>query len=477
MESIRVAVRIRPDEDVKDSCIDTSDLSNKLQIVKKIDDGNRSETHDFNFDNVFGKSSTQEEIFGYVRDHINESMNGFNVTCFAFGMTGSGKTFTIAGNKENPGIVPRTVHHIFTDLQKKSNTSKDSVSMVFLTYVELYNNSLYDLLASELPESEESTGGGGLKLHEHPIKGMQISGSSTLRTPVSSAEEALRLIAKGNKLRATSSTNLNERSSRSHTVISFEIVSQDMSADSARVGKINLVDLAGSERVKLSGAEGQAMEEAKQINKALSVLGDVLNQSLNNLKDHEKTKIPHIPYRNSKLTMLLKDSLGGNAKTMMIATIRTSALFYQQSLVSLRYAARARHIKCNPIQNLALEGEEGEGNLQQTLVEVNRLKAQLEQRNDESNALKSRLTELEGIRKASEVKGLASGEEAKQRLAKEKLYKDQILKLKSQSENERKQLTERLKNVIHNHAGDLCICIYIYMCIDVYIYTYTYVHL
>jgi hypothetical protein len=104
MESIRVAVRIRPDENVNDSCIDTNELSNKLQIVKKIDDGNRSETYDFNFDNIFGKSSTQEEIFGYVRDLINESMNGFNVTCFAFGMTGSGKTFTIAGNKENPGI-------------------------------------------------------------------------------------------------------------------------------------------------------------------------------------------------------------------------------------------------------------------------------------------------------------------------------------------------------------------------------------
>ena len=132
--------------------------------------------------------------------------------------------------------------------------------MVFLSYVELYNNSLYDLLASELPNGDENTS--GLKLHEHPTKGMQISGSRTLRTPVASADQALRLISQGNKLRSTSSTNLNERSSRSHTVISFEIVSQDNDSitNSAKIGKINLVDLAGSERVKLSGAEGQAID-------------------------------------------------------------------------------------------------------------------------------------------------------------------------------------------------------------------------
>ena len=345
------------------------------------------------------------------------------------------------------------------------------MSMVFLSYVELYNNSLYDLLASELPNGDENTS--GLKLHEHPTKGMQISGSNTLRTPVASAEQALRLISQGNKLRSTSSTNLNERSSRSHTVISFEIVSQDNDSitTSAKIGKINLVDLAGSERVKLSGAEGQVMEEAKQINKALSVLGDVLNslskyhqglitmQSKSGVEKKNITPLPHIPFRNSKLTMLLKDSLGGNAKTMMIATIRSSSTFYQQSLISLKYATRAQFIKCSPIQNITNSNDNNDGSassiMQETLQEVNRLKIQLNNRNEESNILQSRLLELEKLRKISDVLGLEFSEETKQRLEKEKKYKEKINQLENQSIKEKKELQEHLRCVIHNHEDKL----------------------
>lgn len=344
------------------------------------------------------------------------------------------------------------------------------MSMVFLSYVELYNNSLYDLLASELPDGDEIL---GLKLHEHPKKGMQISGSSTLRTPVTSANQALRLISQGNKLRSISSTNLNERSSRSHTVISFEIVSQDDNSitTSAKIGKINLVDLAGSERVKQSGAEGQSLEEAKQINKALSVLGDVLNslskhhkglmssKLISNINSKNILSAPHVPYRNSKLTMLLKDSLGGNAKTMMIATIRSSSIFYQQSIISLKYASRAKYIKCNPIQNITNNNDTNNDNssniMQETLLQVNRLKKQLHNRTEESDVLKTRLFELEKLRKISEIKGIEFSEESKRELEKEKKYKEEINNLQKDNIKEKKELEDYLRCIIHNHEGTL----------------------
>ena len=385
MEPIKVVVRIRPNEN-DDTCISFDraiDIKNSLRLSSKKVNGN-TDSFDFTFDKVFHSGQSQEDVFNHVRQLIDECLNGFSVTIFAFGMTGSGKTHTIAGVPSNPGIVPRAVNYIFSNLQKTSRESRDSVAMVFLTYVELYNNGLYDLLANDLPLGEENV---GLKLYEHPKKGVIITGSPSIRTPVASAEEALQLIIKGSKLRATAVTNLNERSSRSHTVISFEIVSQDGLSSSEKIGKINFVDLAGSERVKLSGAEGIIFDETKQINLALSVLGDVLNslskyhqnlastngksgnlstpnninkfirRDCNNLKSTETVNTPHIPYRNSKLTMLLKDSLGGSAKTMMITTIRAESAFYPQTLISLRYASRARHIKCTPIQHITSSGE------------------------------------------------------------------------------------------------------------------------
>ncbi len=428
--AIRVALRICPELDDRESGSGSVQRSitltngNTVTLHRQKDgtitDGgspgvqssNLVVTHQYTFDKVFPEYTTQEEVFSSVRDLVQESLRGFNVTIFAFGMTGSGKTYTISGEREatgysshevntgfrprsqssgivtgmgtiagsntpsidpsKAGIVPRTVYHVFSELRREATEHCDSIAMVFLTFVELYNNTFYDLLASDVPtdyngSSSSGHGGnsglGGLKLHDHPTRGMQLSGSATLRTPVASAEEALALIQRGYKLRATAATNLNERSSRSHTVLSLEVVisgRQEVStgvtesgpgasggnvakdagstASVTRYGKINLVDLAGSERVKQSGAEGQTLEEAKQINKALSVLGDVLN-SLSKRetdKDRRRTKHgvssagttlvggggSHIPYRNSKLTMLLKDSLGGNAKTMMIATIR-----------------------------------------------------------------------------------------------------------------------------------------------------------
>ena len=252
--------------------------------------------------------------------------------------------------------------------------------------------------------------------------------------------------------------------------------------------------------------QGQTLEEAKQINKALSVLGDVLN-SLSK-KETEKDKrggsnLSHIPYRNSKLTMLLKDSLGGNAKTMMIATIRLSARFYQQTLTSLQYAARARHIRCNPVQNVAIGNGQGDGNdpdseVQKHLREVHRLRGRLEERTREFDELKSRLEQLEKERKqrlqaesttgasANANAGTGSGLErgttaaggssvlqsldprdpeyaakfsaaAAAETALVEQYQRQIDSLHLRNEQEHKQLQEKMKYVIHSHEGDMAL--------------------
>jgi len=286
-------LRIRPEshDDSNPSLADSSCIhvssAKSVQIKRTRELTGDQQTQQYTFDHVFTQQSTQEEVFSSVRDLINEALLGFNVTVFAFGMTGSGKTFTISGTQASPGIVPRTVHHVFASLRQHAARHKENVAMVFLSFVELYNNTLHDLLAptgvhdggasssssSNIHAPSHSGTDGPIKIHEHPQRGVQLSGSATLRTPVASAEEALLLIQRGNRGRATGNTNLNERSSRSHTVITLEILSQSRggvggaqqagasaggtsSSGSGAVtafGKINMVDLAGSERVKMSG--------------------------------------------------------------------------------------------------------------------------------------------------------------------------------------------------------------------------------
>lgn len=479
MESLRVLVRIRPEEeDEKVACLRLCDGSdsgckNTLQVHKTKENG-LQDSHQFVFDKVFDPRCTQDEVFESVNGLIGDALKGFNVSIFAFGMTGSGKTHTISGSPDKPGIVPRTVRKVFSDLRESTAQSKDSVAMVFLTYIELYNNTLHDLLAFE-PSSPQymnssTYDANTIKIHEHPTLGIQLSGSPSIRTPVSSAEEVLALIARGNKLRATASTNLNDRSSRSHTVISLEIMSKVFTDDDSSgsvlptpkycSGKINLIDLAGSENVKASGAEGQTLEEAKQINKALTVLGDVLNALSKHFIDHKGSsesvsKLPFIPYRNSKLTMLLKDSLGGNAKTVMIATARWSVDFYHQTLTALRYAARARHIRCNPTLNVGTEADSdstGGGSITKALSEVTRLKQQLERRTQEFDKLCARMKQLERSKADSANSTATNGKESEELEAQ---YKKDIEKLKNENAVERRQLTAHLKSLIHNQEGKL----------------------
>lgn len=455
MDALRVVVRVRA-ESCSDSCIviNNDRISILSPKVERAGPSSAETNATFKFDRIFDTSSSQDDVFEYAQPLLDECLKGFTVTVFAFGMTGSGKTYTIGGNQEEPGIVPKAVAHVFDNLAKLSAHSPDQVAVVCITYVELYNNQLHDLLADSFADS------GSLKIHEHPKHGIYLTGSPGIRTPVSSAEEALELIEKGNRLRATATTSLNDRSSRSHTVISLEIITKDLSSEgkcaTISIGKLNIVDLAGSERVKVSGASGQVLDEAKQINKALAALGDVLNslgkfhQSLSSASTLDAPQ-PHIPYRNSKLTMLLKDSLGGCAKTMMIATVRMSQRFHQQSLTALKYAARAKYIKNQPIPNLGFDGTQSSGPgsqfMSQTIAEVARLKVLLDERTKEYDSLKKKLAALE-----QESKANGSTESARKV---EEEFRQQILELNSQNEESRRELQDHFRALLVNQEGQL----------------------
>lgn len=363
----------------------------------------------------------------------------------------TGKTHTISGTYDKPGIFIKLAKYLFGQLNSR-NMGDNSVSMVFLSYIELYNNSLYDLLNSNSGVDGEST----VRLHEHPTQGIIVTGSKSLRTPVHSAEEALELVAKGNKLRAVSSTQLNERSSRSHTIITFDVVTRaidDDGIESERSSRINLVDLAGSERLKMSGADGKVLEETKHINKALSSLGDVLNSLSKHYLDNQDghgRPAGHIPYRDSKLTMLLKSSLGGNTKTIMLATVRNSSAFYHQSLTTLRYAARARHIKNIPIRNVShvspsvhssLDEGSAHDMMQTKLLEIMELRKQLQSRNNECSQLRQQL-DIVSNKSFGSPKG--SADESALQMKYEQMLRD----LEARKNEEEAELKKRLKYVI-----------------------------
>ena len=314
--------------------------------------------------------------------------------------------------------------------------------MIYLSYIELYNNVLYDLLSSQSLSGNTT---GTVKLHEHPDKGVIMTGSSSLRTPVSSVSEVMDLLSRGNRLRATSTTLLNERSSRSHAVVVLDIECKTFPSDGSsssgivKVSRVNFVDLAGSERVKMSGASGKVLDETKYINKALTCLGDVLSALSKHYKENpdgnSHAPLCHVPYRDSKLTMLLKSSLGGHAKTVMVATIRNSTTFFQQSLITLRYAARTRHIKNCPIKNVSKAPKSSEN-----FAELQKLRSQLDWREKECAKLRSLLICCEKETDTQSVADL------------KKKYEVELESLRRENFEDATRLKEKLDNIVHDKA-------------------------
>ena len=295
---------------------------------------NAREEYRFKFGKVFDQNAKQEDIFDKVAvEAVTTALDGFNSTVFAYGQTGSGKTFTITGGAEryaDRGLIPRALSLIFAEVGKRH----DRQHQIYVSYLELYNEAGYDLL----DQSKETQ-----KLEDLPRVTMQEDedGNVHMRnlsaTMANTEEEALNLLFIGDTNRMIAETPMNLASSRSHCIFTVTIESRGQGSDVIRRSKFNLVDLAGSERVHKTQAGGQLLQEAKYINLSLHYLEQVI-VSLSE-------KRSHIPYRNSMMTGVLRDSLGGNCKTAMIATVSSELRNMDESISTCRFAQRVAMVK------------------------------------------------------------------------------------------------------------------------------------
>ncbi|XP_067168039.1 kinesin-like protein KIF18B isoform X2 [Apteryx mantelli] len=283
----------------------------------------------FVFDRVFGEGATQEEVFQHTtREVLDGVLNGYNCSVFAYGATGAGKTYTMLGSEKSPGIMYLTMVELYKRIEARK---EEKTCEVLISYQEVYNEQIHDLLEPKGP----------LAIREDPEKGIVVQGLSFHQPK--SAEQLLEMLANGNKNRTQHPTDANATSSRSHAVFQIYVKQQDRVvglAQDLQVAKMSLIDLAGSERASVTKTKGERLREGANINRSLLALINVINA----LAD-AKSKKTHIPYRDSKLTRLLKDSIGGNCRTIMIAAVSPSMLAYEDTYNTLKYANRAKEIK------------------------------------------------------------------------------------------------------------------------------------
>ncbi|KDR81633.1 hypothetical protein GALMADRAFT_239701 [Galerina marginata CBS 339.88] len=339
-------------------------------------------TRTYPFDLVFGPEATQSMIYhDVVGPMLSEVMTGYNCTLFAYGQTGTGKTYTMQGDlyptpMGNPsahaGIIPRVLFRLFHELEKAHTDF-----VVKISFIELYNEELRDLLAIDLsapttltqPMGKDAKGSEEkLKIFDDATKrGVFIQGLEEIA--VKDSKDALALLMKGSERRQIAATKFNDHSSRSHSVFSITVHIKEtntMGDDLLKVGKLNLVDLAGSENIGRSGAENKRAREAGIINQSLLTLGRVINALVD--------KAQHVPYRESKLTRLLQDSLGGRTKTCIIATISPARANLEETLSTLDYALRAKSIRNKPELNQRMTRN---SLLKEYVAEIERLKSDL----------------------------------------------------------------------------------------------------
>ncbi|XP_068409580.1 kinesin-like protein KIF27 isoform X2 [Eschrichtius robustus] len=349
---VKVAVRIRP-------LLCKEVLHNHQACVRVIPNTQQviiGKDRVFTFDFVFGKNSTQDEVYNTcIKPLVLSLIEGYNATVFAYGQTGSGKTYTIGGGhvasvvEGQKGIIPRAIQEIFQNISE--NLSIDS--KIKVSYIEVYKEDLRDLLELETSMKD-------LHIREDEKGNTVIVGAKECQ--VESADEVMSLLEMGNAARHTGTTQMNEHSSRSHAIFTISLRQVTKSKEAAEdgswyshqhiVSKFHFVDLAGSERVTKTGNTGERFKESIQINSGLLALGNVISA----LGDPRR-KSSHIPYRDAKITRLLKDSLGGSAKTVMITCVSPSSSDFDESLNSLKYANRARNIRNKPTLNFSPESD------------------------------------------------------------------------------------------------------------------------
>ncbi|KAH7725450.1 Kinesin [Aphelenchoides avenae] len=327
----------------------------------------------FTFDAIYDQNSKQMDLYYETfRELVDSVLNGFNGTIFAYGQTGTGKTFTMEGVREDPdlrGVIPNAIDHIFRHISESTNQQY----LVRASYLEIYQEEIRDLLDRKGEKRR-------LELKERPDTGVYVKDLTSFVTK--SAEEIVHVMTVGNMNRSVGRTNMNEHSSRSHAIFIITVECSEQGEDGEnhiRVGRLNLVDLAGSERQSKTGAEGERFKEATKINLSLSALGNVISALVDG-------KSAHIPYRDSKLTRLLQDSLGGNSKTVMVANIGPASYNYDETLSTLRYANRAKSIKNKP----RINEDPKDALLREFQDEILRLKSMLEKRGGSATSRRRR---------------------------------------------------------------------------------------
>ena len=374
--AVCVSVRIRGSEAQDDASIKVQDDS--LVIINPED----NKVQQFTFDHIFNAESSQENIFDEIGAQLlDHTIEGYNCCVFAYGISGSGKTHTIMGGRGSPGLIPRIIHELLNLNNAAARPSVARMSprvsprlpprasresprariqgthmynVIEASYYEIYSEKVRDLLADANAHTNSNTNSNtntntGLRVREHPKLGPYVEG---LRVMAIKTEEDIRFIVnQGNNARATAATQLNDRSSRSHAILTIRL--KQVFSDYELISNLNIVDLAGSERISLSGAKGVVAKEATAINLSLTMLGKVISGLADRTASPSETKLvssrrtsaaAHIAYRDSTLTWVLRDSLGGNSRTYMIATIAPNALYYRENLNTLRYAQNAKKI-------------------------------------------------------------------------------------------------------------------------------------
>ncbi|KAK1125677.1 hypothetical protein K0M31_005227 [Melipona bicolor] len=369
-QQIQVFVRIRPFNSSEQNLQSTTvlDIPNNKEIIVH-ERPNDKVCKKFRFNNVFGPLSKQIDVYNNVVSPLLEQvLAGYNCTVFAYGQTGTGKTYTMEGINIDPtlhwnsnssaGMIPRSLNHLFHKLQ----LLEIQEYTIRVSFLELYNEDLFDLLSTNSDASK-------LRLYEDASKKGAVIIHGLEEVTIHNTSEVYKILKKGADKRQTAATLMNAQSSRSHTIFSITIHMKESTIDGEEIlktGKLNLVDLAGSENVGRSGSVDKRAREAGSINQSLLTLGRVITALVE--------RAPHIPYRESKLTRLLQESLGGRTKTSIIATISPASINLEETLSTLDYAHRAKNITNRPEINQKLSKREF---LKQYTEEIEKLRRDL----------------------------------------------------------------------------------------------------
>ena len=356
---IRVYCRARPmnRDEISRKTNDVLSFPDEFTISCETKNGQNKK---FAYDSVFGPLSSQDQVFEETKGLVQSAVDGYNVCIFAYGQTGSGKTFTMQGTDEMPGITPRTFCELFSLLGNLPDHYRWKVSCYM---VELYLDTLLDLLR---PNARSQAPAEALVIKKDFAGMVEIPGVTIVE--VLSPEDLQRRFDQGEAQRHTGATKMNDTSSRSHLVFSVFVDVDNLETHQRSLGKLSLVDLAGSERVSKAESTADRLREGRAINKSLTALGDVIAA----LSGGES----HIPYRNNKLTMLMSDSLGGTAKTLMFVNISPSSYNREESLMSLYYASRVKLITNDPFKNMETKEQ---SRLKDALLRVQVKKAKYKQ--------------------------------------------------------------------------------------------------